>query len=107
VVGRFELGFFAAIARSRAAFLDLARKGATPKGVERAGVPRHVNFVMTPDECKKRAQECVEIAQTCRAPQREKLLQLAEAWLKLADGAPLHPIVQEPEPRSKSPADDK
>ena len=37
---------------------------------------------------RKRAQECVEIAQTARTPsQRTMLLHIAETWLRLANDA--------------------
>ena len=35
-------------------------------------------------DCRKRAQECVEMAQTMREPERGKLLHLAQSWLVLA-----------------------
>ena len=39
-------------------------------------------------EYRKRAEECVEIAQTVRSPaQRTMLLHIAETWLRLADDA--------------------
>ena len=41
--------------------------------------------MMAPDEYRKRAQECVELAQNMREPQRTQLLQIAQAWLSLAD----------------------
>ena len=34
---------------------------------------------------RKRAEECVNLAQKARQPDREKLLQVANAWVKLAD----------------------
>jgi hypothetical protein len=34
---------------------------------------------------RKRAEECVNLAQKARQPDREKLLQIANAWIKLAD----------------------
>jgi len=40
--------------------------------------------VMTTEECQLRAIECLEHAQKAREPQRQKLLQLAEEWVKLA-----------------------
>jgi hypothetical protein len=37
---------------------------------------------------RKRADECVEIAQTARTPsQRTMLLHIADTWLRLADDA--------------------
>jgi hypothetical protein len=37
---------------------------------------------------RKRAEECVELAQTARTPeQRTMLLHIAETWLRLADDA--------------------
>jgi hypothetical protein len=36
---------------------------------------------------RKRAEECVELAQTARTPQqRTMLLHIAETWLRLAEG---------------------
>ena len=34
---------------------------------------------------RKRAEECVNLAQKARQPDREKLLQVANAWVKLVD----------------------
>ena len=46
---------------------------------------------MTPSkdaDYRKRAEECVELAQTVRTPeQRTMLLHIAETWLRLADDA--------------------
>ena len=43
---------------------------------------------MTMTDYRKRAQECVEIAQTARTPaQRTMLLHIAETWLNLARDA--------------------
>ena len=39
----------------------------------------------TPEQCRNRAEECVEFAQSARESDRPKFLELAEAWLKLAD----------------------
>ena len=39
----------------------------------------------TAEECRRRAQECVEFAQSARDIDRRTFLQLAETWLKLAD----------------------
>ena len=39
----------------------------------------------TAEQCRKRAKECVEFAQSARATDRRKFLELAEAWLNLAD----------------------
>jgi hypothetical protein len=37
---------------------------------------------------RKRAEECVQLAQTVRSPQqRTMLLHIAETWLRLADDA--------------------
>ena len=42
---------------------------------------------------RKRAQECLEIAQTARTPaQRTMLLHIAETWLNLARDAEGHPL---------------
>ena len=35
---------------------------------------------------RARAQECIELAKTAREPDKAKLLQIADAWLKLAEG---------------------
>jgi hypothetical protein len=43
---------------------------------------------MTMTDYRKRAEECVEIAQTARTPaQRTMLLHIAETWLNLARDA--------------------
>lgn len=40
---------------------------------------------MTPEKCRERARECVELAQTANTPRhRAELLDLAAKWLKLA-----------------------
>ena len=44
---------------------------------------------MTQTEYRSRASECVQMAQLAREPQRSKLLELAKAWLVLADDATL------------------
>jgi hypothetical protein len=38
-------------------------------------------------DCRTRAHDCVERAQDAKAPDRAKLLELARAWLELADEA--------------------
>jgi hypothetical protein len=41
---------------------------------------------------RARAQECIELAKTAREPEKAKLLEIANAWLKLAEsGAVLMP----------------
>ena len=41
-----------------------------------------------PGDYRKRAQECVELAQTVRTPQqRTMLLHIAETWVRLAEDA--------------------
>lgn len=41
-----------------------------------------------PSEYRKRAEECVQLAQTVRTPeQRTMLLHIAETWLRLASDA--------------------
>ena len=41
-----------------------------------------------PSDYRKRAEECVQLAQTVRTPeQRTMLLHIAETWLRLARGA--------------------
>ena len=43
---------------------------------------------MTMTDYRKRAEECVEIAQTARTPaQRTMLLHIAETWMNLASDA--------------------
>ena len=43
---------------------------------------------MTMTDYRKRAEECIAIAQTARTPaQRTMLLHIAETWLRLADDA--------------------
>ena len=43
---------------------------------------------MTMTDYRKRAEECVEIAQTARTPaQRTMLLHIAETWMNLAHDA--------------------
>jgi len=43
---------------------------------------------MSPDECRRRASECVTLAQSMVNPaNRLQLLIIAQAWLKLADRA--------------------
>lgn len=40
------------------------------------------------NEYRKRAEECVQLAQTARTPQqRTMLLHIAETWLRLAEDA--------------------
>lgn len=42
---------------------------------------------MTSEEYRKRAAECVELANRARASDRPALLQIAKAWVQLADQA--------------------
>jgi hypothetical protein len=42
---------------------------------------------MTVTECLERARECAAMAETMGLEEKKKLLELAEAWLKLADDA--------------------
>jgi hypothetical protein len=47
---------------------------------------------MTMTDYRKRAEECIEIAQTARTPaQRTMLLHIAETWMNLARDAEGHP----------------
>jgi hypothetical protein len=47
---------------------------------------------MTMTDYRKRAEECVEIAQTARTPaQRTMLLHIAETWMNLARDADDNP----------------
>ena len=51
---------------------------------------------------RKRAEECVEIAQTARTPaQRTMLLHIAETWLNLARDAEGHSLRQAAGPNSQ------
>jgi hypothetical protein len=43
--------------------------------------------MLSAEECRRRARECVELAQGAREPTRAMLLKLAANWLTLADGA--------------------
>jgi hypothetical protein len=52
-------------------------------------------------EYRKRAQECVELAQHLRASERPKMLKIAEAWLKLADEAAEREATMETPPAHK------
>ena len=46
---------------------------------------------MTMTDYRKRAEECIEIAQTARTPaQRTMLLHIAETWMNLARDAEGH-----------------
>ena len=42
-------------------------------------------MLLSVEETVKHAQECVELAQNASEPQRAKLLELAQAWIRLAD----------------------
>jgi hypothetical protein len=44
---------------------------------------------MTAEQCHLRAVECLEEAQKAREPQRQQLLELAQAWIKLAEDSAL------------------
>jgi hypothetical protein len=44
-------------------------------------------MLMSPDEYRTRAQECVQLAATAAEAQRPSLLQIAGAWLRLAEQA--------------------
>jgi hypothetical protein len=51
---------------------------------------------------RKRAEECVEIAQTARTPaQRTMLLHIAETWLNLARDSEVHSLTQATAPSSR------
>jgi hypothetical protein len=41
----------------------------------------------SPGEYRRRAEECVQLAQTARPSHRKSLLEIAAAWIKLADNA--------------------
>jgi hypothetical protein len=40
---------------------------------------------MTRDQCQRHAEECLQLAERAEEPERSKLLQLAHAWMDLAD----------------------
>jgi hypothetical protein len=42
-------------------------------------------MIVNPDKYRKRAEECVQLAQSAPASQRPILLDLAQTWLRLAD----------------------
>ena len=54
---------------------------------------------MTMTDYRKRAEECIEIAQTARTPaQRTMLLHIAETWMNLArdaEGASVSSVARE------------
>ena len=53
---------------------------------------------MTMTDYRKRAQECIEIAQTARTPaQRTMLLHIAETWMNLARDADVNSSTAERE----------
>jgi hypothetical protein len=57
---------------------------------------------MTMTDYRKRAEECVEIAQAARTPaQRTMLLHIAETWLNLARDAEANPQAQAAADRSQ------
>ena len=39
----------------------------------------------TVEDYRKRAMECMELAQRARATERPRLFQIAQVWIKLAD----------------------
>ena len=39
----------------------------------------------TPEQYRKRAEECVQLAQSAPASQRAILIEIAETWVRLAD----------------------
>jgi hypothetical protein len=41
-------------------------------------------MLMTAEECRARANECIDLAEGADKTAREQLLKMAEAWLKLA-----------------------
>ena len=43
--------------------------------------------MLSAEECRQHAKECVELAQAVGERQKPKLLKLAEHWLALADEA--------------------
>ena len=47
--------------------------------------------MLTVEDYRQRAKDCVEKAQTAPEPERTNLLELASAWLKLADEGVLMP----------------
>jgi hypothetical protein len=56
---------------------------------------------MTMTDYRKRAEECIEIAQTARTPaQRTMLLHIAETWMNLAHDADVSSSTAEQESRA-------
>lgn len=43
--------------------------------------------MLYPEQYRQRARDCVELAQNMREPERQQLLNIALAWLRLADEA--------------------
>jgi hypothetical protein len=41
--------------------------------------------MLSAKHCRLKARECIALAQQCHRPERPALLQMADAWLKLAD----------------------
>ena len=41
--------------------------------------------MLYPEQYRQRARDCVELAQNMREPERQQLLAIAQAWLRLAD----------------------
>jgi hypothetical protein len=57
---------------------------------------------MTMTDYRKRAEECVEIAQAARtSAQRTMLLHIAETWLNLARDAEANPLTKSATERSQ------
>jgi hypothetical protein len=50
--------------------------------------------MLSADECRRRARECLEHAQGAREPTRAMLLKLAASWLNLADDVTSYPSNQ-------------
>ena len=46
------------------------------------------------EQCRKKAADCVEQAQSAKNPERAKLLKLANDWLMLADQFAVLPTVE-------------
>ena len=41
--------------------------------------------MLYPEQYRQRARDCVELAQNMREPERQQLLAIVQAWLRLAD----------------------
>jgi len=58
----------------------------------------------TVEDYRKRAQECVELAQKARANERPVLLEIAQTWIKLANAREAELRIEKSEPSKASKA---